>query len=117
MCGASTPADALVAPSPGRRISAIVTLAPRRASSYAVAQPTMPARMTRTLTLLSVCQRLPHELSVADRADREPLRTARRARVSVRAPRFDEPRYRDEARNSDGWKHGRRQYGVERRGG
>ena len=46
MYGASTPADACVAPMPAGRSSTIWTDAPRRASSYATAQPTMPAPTT-----------------------------------------------------------------------
>ena len=40
------PADACVAPMPTGRSSTISTAAPRRASSYATAQPTMPAPTT-----------------------------------------------------------------------
>ena len=46
MYGASTPADACVAPMPTGRSSTISTDAPRRASSWATAQPTMPAPTT-----------------------------------------------------------------------
>src|SRR5262249_21764154 len=41
--GARMPADACVAPIPTGRSSRICTAAPRRASSYATAQPTIPA--------------------------------------------------------------------------
>src|SRR4051812_36087667 len=40
------PPDAWVAPAPGARPSRMETEAPRRASSEAIAQPTMPAPMT-----------------------------------------------------------------------
>src|SRR5437016_428739 len=46
MYGASTPADACVAPIPTGRSSTISTDAPRRASSSATAHPTTPAPMT-----------------------------------------------------------------------
>src|SRR5262245_59565720 len=46
MYGASTPADACVAPIPTGRSSTISTDAPRCASSSAIAQPTTPAPMT-----------------------------------------------------------------------
>src|SRR6478736_2552576 len=46
MYGASTPADACVAPMPTGRSSTISTDAPRRASSWATAQPMMPAPTT-----------------------------------------------------------------------
>src|SRR5216684_2952489 len=44
--GARTPAAACVAPMPAGRSSMISTAAPRRANSYATAQPTMPAPTT-----------------------------------------------------------------------
>src|SRR6185436_14553261 len=46
MYGASMPAEACVAPMPAGRSSTICTAAPRRASSYAAAHPTIPAPMT-----------------------------------------------------------------------
>ena len=46
--GASTPADACVAPCAAERRSRTRTRAPRRASSYATAQPMMPAPTTTT---------------------------------------------------------------------
>src|SRR5213593_3884589 len=46
MYGASTPADACVAPMPTGRSSTISTEAPRRASSSATAHPTTPAPTT-----------------------------------------------------------------------
>src|SRR5262245_44986562 len=46
MYGASTPADACVAPMPTARSSTTSTDAPRRASSYAMAHPMTPAPTT-----------------------------------------------------------------------
>src|SRR5580700_5231304 len=46
MNGARMPADACVAPIATARSSTISTEAPRRASSYATAQPTTPAPIT-----------------------------------------------------------------------
>src|SRR5581483_11316516 len=46
--GASMPAAAWVAPSPGPRESTTVTDTPRDTSSYATAQPTTPAPITTT---------------------------------------------------------------------
>ena len=45
------PAEALVAPPPGARPSSTRTDAPREASSYAIAQPMMPAPAMVTFTV------------------------------------------------------------------
>src|SRR5688572_8493060 len=46
MYGASTPAEARVAPSPGVRASMSRTLAPADANSHAMVEPTTPAPIT-----------------------------------------------------------------------
>src|SRR5262245_33937362 len=58
MYGASTPADACVAPMPIGRSSTISTDAPRRASSAATAQPTIPAPTTMMSEGRDICVRL-----------------------------------------------------------
>src|SRR5436190_11446777 len=83
MNGASTPADACVAPIPTARSSTISTEAPRRTSSYAIAQPTTPAPTTimsdgpLTVSKLSVFSSLP----LLRR--RAPSRRRRAARVQI----------------------------------
>src|SRR3954467_7361123 len=82
MYGPSTPADACVAPIPAGRSSTISTDAPRRASSYATAQPTMPAPMTMTSRGVAT-KRILDQLRSSDRPVKK-LLVANRSEIAIR---------------------------------